>query len=166
MRQLLGKRELEITNDVPQPNDVSLTNDIVEKLVEKPDDQLRSLGLDPARLPQNTAASGQWALIECAASPGSSSGGSGNHRVQWREFVYTTDPYTGSLISENEFMFDHPHKSRYSIVHGDPNEYSLRIGPLAIADGGYYVCEDVNANPLNKKKHGLQLTVVGKYFFL
>jgi len=70
------------------------------------------------------------------------------------------------VISYNDFLFDHSEKARYSIVHEDPNEYSLLISQVLMSDAGFYICEDVNANPVNKQKHGLQLTVLGKCLFL
>jgi len=148
IRELRGKRELKIANDVTLTNDIEIQDD----------DQSTSSGLDPARLPQNTVAiNGQWVKLECASS------GSGNHRVQWQMYAQHTKP-DQSLISENEFLFEHTEKARYSIIHGDPNEYSLRISSVKMTDAGVYICEDVNANPINKKTHGIQLTVVGKYF--
>jgi len=116
--------------------------------------------LDPVRLPQNTVAIiGQWVKIECASS------GVGDHRVQWRDYVQSSS-LDGHLISENEFLFDQSENSRYSIIHGDPNEYTLRIASVKMTDAGFYLCEDVNANPVNKRKHGLQLTVMGKHFYI
>lgn len=110
--------------------------------------------LDPTRLPQNTAvAANSFVIFQCASTS------SDNQRVQWWEYVYTPAA-DGAIISDNEFLFEHPNKDRYEIIHGDAYEYSLKINPVLLSDGGYYRCEDVNANPVNKRRHLASLTVV------
>jgi len=110
--------------------------------------------LDPARLPINVAvAEGSDVVLECAIA-----GPSESHNLVWTEYAYSS---LGSAISSNDQVGFHPQRDRYSIVHDDPLQYSLRISPVIMTDGGMYECMDGNASPVNKRFHALSLTVVG-----
>lgn len=110
--------------------------------------------LDRDRLPQNMVVTeGGEVTIICAVE-----GPSASHSVEWVE--YATNP-NGAPISSNEAIGNHPNADRYSIIHSDLYEYSLRISPVIFADGGVYMCRDSQASPLDKRQHSMQLTVVG-----
>jgi len=108
--------------------------------------------LDLLRLPQNAAVIvNSTVTLRCAvANPDNT------HSIQWWEYVYSP---LGALISDNENVGDHPHRERYSIVHGDDAEYSLMISPVLMSDGGRYQCRNSWSNPPNKYRHSMQLTV-------
>jgi hypothetical protein len=122
---------------------------VVRRSVETP----TQFDLDPDRLPINTAAvEGTTVILECAIQSPSTS-----HNLIWYEYAYSP---LGSPISSNENVGAHPQRDRYTIIHGDPLQYSLRISPVVLADGGVYECMDQAASPANKRFHAVSLTVV------
>jgi hypothetical protein len=109
--------------------------------------------LDLDRLPINVAVvEGSEVILQCAIQ-----GPSSSHQLLWYEYI--TSQF-GTPISSNEFVGEHPNKDRYTIMQNDPLEYSLRISPVVMADGGNYQCQDASASPIDKKFHTLSLTVV------
>jgi len=115
-------------------------------------DEPGKYNLDEERLPENVAVPVNTDVtFRCAvANPDNI------HGVQWWEYVYSP---LGAIISDNTNVGNHPHRDRYSIVHGDAAEYSLRISPVLMSDGGLYQCLDTWGNPGQKQRHSIRLTV-------
>jgi len=108
--------------------------------------------LDRARLPVNVAViENTEVTLSCAVAEPLNI-----HSVQWWEYVYSP---LGAIISDNTLIGAHPQRDRYTIIHSDAAEYSLRISPVLMSDGGYYQCMDSWGNPVNKQRLSLQLTV-------
>lgn len=109
--------------------------------------------LDPDRLPENVAVvENTEVTLNCAVFDHEEL-----HAIQWWEYVYGP---LAQPISENILVGQHPERERYTIIHGDDAEYSLRISPVVMADGGLYECRDSRGNPANKQRHQIMLTVV------
>jgi len=64
-------------------------------------------------------------------------------RVQWIE--YFSNDQSGSFISDNEVLLEHPNKARYQIIHDSETQFDLEISMVGIGDAGTYVCEDTHA---------------------
>jgi len=108
--------------------------------------------LDTTMLPENTAVvENTEVTLRCAvANP------SDVHSIQWWEYVYNEQ---GSIISDNLNIGSHPERDRYTIIQGHSAEYSLRISPVLMRDGGLYQCLDSWGLPAGKQRHSLHLTV-------
>jgi len=81
-----------------------------------------------------------------------------SHSLQWHEYAYNEG---GSLISDNGVIMGHPEAERYEIITTTPGHYDLQISDVRLADGGTYVCIDLQTGPPNKRQHAASLTVVG-----
>jgi hypothetical protein len=109
--------------------------------------------LDPDRLPENSVVvEGGTVTLSCAAEEPST-----DHSIEWLEFITNAN---GNPISANEVIGNHPERDRYTIIHSDEFEYSLRISPVLLSDGGTYQCRDGAASAQLKRQHQLELTVV------
>lgn len=116
-------------------------------------DTPKQYALDVSKLPMNmVAVVGTSVTISCAVE-----GPSTQHSVEWVEYAYNPN---GNPISSNEFVGNHPEAARYTIIHGDQYEYSLRIDPVVFADGGTYLCRDAQAPAIAKRQHSMELTII------
>lgn len=79
------------------------------------------------------------------------------HSVQWTEFAYNPN---GNLISDNNDILGHPEAARYTIINDIDGHYNLRISNVVYEDGGVYLCQDVQTNPVLKRQHAAALTIV------
>jgi len=65
-------------------------------------------------------------------------------RIMWTEFASNSG---GLVVSDNKGVVpSHPNADRYSILGGD-QEFHLEIRNVTKADGGAYLCQDINAGP-------------------
>jgi len=79
-------------------------------------------------------------------------------RVLWNEFA--TNP-GGPIISDNRTIGPgHPNAARYSILGEDPY-FILEIRDLTLADGGTYLCQDINDVQSNLVRAYAELVVLG-----
>jgi len=67
-------------------------------------------------------------------------------RILWTEFASTS---LGSVVSDNRGVVpSHPNAARYSVIGSiEGNEFHLQISNVVAADGGTYMCQDVNSAP-------------------
>jgi hypothetical protein len=125
----------------------------LSKELPKVDDIPSQFALDEDRLPENmVAVEGGEITIRCAVE-----GPSTQHSIEWIEYAWSPN---GGPISSNEFIGNHPQAARYSIIQNDQYDYSLRISPVLMGDGGTYLCQDAQASSALKRQHQMQLTVV------
>jgi hypothetical protein len=128
---------------------VALSKELPKQLGDTPS----LYALDESQLPENmVVVEGNEVTIRCYVQ-----GPSTGHSISWWEYVSNPN---GVPISSNEFVGDHPEAARYTIIHDDPFQYSLRISPVVFADGGTYQCRDAQASPPLKRQHSMELTVV------
>jgi hypothetical protein len=109
---------------------------------------LRSLDVGPDNFAVDQ---GDTVVLECAGTPGS------GYRVQWTEYAYSSQ---GTLISENGLILDHPQKDRYQILQPTSDTFNLQISNIQNADGGTYVCQDVNGFAPQFFRRAAQLIVI------
>jgi len=129
--------------------EIPVAGNVVRKTFKIPEQH----DLDPDRLPLNVAVpEGSDVILQCAVAPPGAS-----FHIVWYEYVYNS---LGNPISSNEIIGAHPEAARYSIVHGDPLEYSLMISPVLLRDGGVYQCQDQAAPADGRRIHSLSLTVI------
>jgi hypothetical protein len=109
--------------------------------------------LDLDNLPENVAVfAGENVTHTCWVD-----GDTVTPRVQWSEYVYGT----GSIISDGDFISPaHPHADRYTLIRTNQRQYDLHIRDVRMSDGGTYVCEDVNAPIVAKRRHSMELIVI------
>jgi len=90
-------------------------------------------------VPQNDAAfQGSTVTLRCAAAATPTA------RVMWTEFVTSE---TGLILSDNKGVVpSHPNFARYSIT-GGPLDFNLEIRNVSMADGGRYLCQDIQGVP-------------------
>jgi hypothetical protein len=103
-------------------------------------------------VPQNVAVlEGTTVTLPCAAAA------SPVARVMWVEYV--TSP-SGLTLSDNKNIVPtHPNFVRYAIT-GGPLEYNLEIRNLSLADGGRYLCQDINGVPPGVNRGSADLIVL------
>lgn len=102
--------------------------------------------------PENVAVDiGDTVVLECAGTSGS------GYRVQWTEYAYSSQ---GTLISENNIILDHPQKDRYALIQPTTDTFNLQISDVVAADGGTYVCQDVNGFAPQFYRRAAQLIVI------
>jgi hypothetical protein len=78
-------------------------------------------------------------------------------RVMWTEFVTSQ---TGLILSDNKGVVPtHPNAARYSIT-GGPLDYNLEIRNLSAADGGRYLCQDINGVPPAPNRGPAEVVVI------
>ena len=81
-------------------------------------------------------------------------------RILWFEFAMTP---TGSVISDNRIILQHPHAARYSIIGDETNnEFFLEIRNVSAVDTGTYSCMNVNSGPPEIYEGYAELTVLGE----
>jgi len=102
--------------------------------------------------PQNDAVlAGSTITITCSTSSLSTA------RIMWTEFATSGG---GSLCSDNKAIVpSHPNAARYSIT-GQAHEFHLQIINVTMADGGLYLCQDINAGPPNVYQRYAQIVVL------
>lgn len=62
-------------------------------------------------------------------------------RIMWTEF---SSDSMGRVISDGRtILASHPNSARYSIL-GEGLQYDLQISNVSLADGGQYLCQDIN----------------------
>lgn len=65
-------------------------------------------------------------------------------RIMWTEF---TNDGIGRVISDGRIILSsHPNAARYTIL-GEGIHFDLQISNLTLADGGQYLCQDINGAP-------------------
>jgi hypothetical protein len=105
---------------------------------------LRLAGADLLLTPENFAivgGVGQTVHLRCSSSipvP--------QARMIWSEYITNNQ---GAIISDaRNIVPTHPNAARYSVVGSDAaNEFFLEIRDVVFADGGRYMCQDVNSFP-------------------
>ena len=106
--------------------------------------------------PDNVAVDiGDTVVLECAGTPDS------GYRVQWTEYAYSSQ---GTLISENNIILDHPQKARYALLQPTSDTFNLQISDIVAADGGTYVCQDVNGFAPQFYRRAAQLIVISEFY--
>lgn len=105
-------------------------------------------------LPINTVvmAGSDTVVLTCAATSVPAS------RIMWTEFA--TDDL-GTVISDNRnILASHPNAARYTIL-GTDNVFNLQISNISLADGGRYLCQDIQGSPPAVFRGSADLIVLG-----
>jgi len=103
-------------------------------------------------VPENDAVlAGSTVVLHCSARAGAVA------RVMWTEFVVND---AGMVVSDNRNILpSHPKAARFSIL-GTGLDFHLQISNVTVADGGKYLCQDINGSPPDVFRGSAELIVL------